>query len=164
MPTILSSETIAYISKYLPLNCFFSQSQIRASTCSADKSEYPYSCNSETSSFLKFLKNTITHPLLYRKFRLCFTKAQGKAHTPKVEHILRLPPGGNCRANARLKESACRIKCAQIPMSRRLPRELCRRQIRRRLAASPHRREAHVTSVQKQPPSRVSAPHSHFSL
>ena len=33
---------------------------------------------------------------------------------------VRLPPGGSCRANARLKESACRIKCAQIPKSRRL--------------------------------------------
>ena len=33
---------------------------------------------------------------------------------------VRLPPRGSCRANARLKESACRIKCAQIPKSRRL--------------------------------------------
>ena len=47
VPTILSSDTIAYIAKYLPLNCFLSQSQIRASTCSVVKSEYTYSCNSE---------------------------------------------------------------------------------------------------------------------
>jgi len=29
--------------------------------------------------------------LFYRQFRLCITKAAGKAHTPKVVRILRLP-------------------------------------------------------------------------
>ena len=28
--------------------------------------------------------------LFYRQFRLCITKAQGKAHTPKVARVLRL--------------------------------------------------------------------------
>ena len=31
---------------------------------------------------------------IYRQFRLCITKASGKAHTPMVARILRLPPGG----------------------------------------------------------------------
>ena len=35
--------------------------------------------------------------LFYRQFRLCITKAQGKAHTPKVARIPRLPPGGSCQ-------------------------------------------------------------------
>ena len=37
--------------------------------------------------FVKFLFIV----LLYRQFRLCITKAQGKAHTPMVACILRLP-------------------------------------------------------------------------
>ena len=29
--------------------------------------------------------------MLYRQFRICITNASGKAHTPKVARILRLP-------------------------------------------------------------------------
>ena len=42
--------------------------------------------------FVKFLFIV----LFYRKFRLCITKASGKAHTPKVARALRLPLGGSC--------------------------------------------------------------------
>ena len=35
--------------------------------------------------------------LFYRQFRLCITKAAGKAHTPKDAQNQRLPPGGSCQ-------------------------------------------------------------------
>ena len=57
--------------------------------------------------------------LFYRKFRLCITNASGKAHTPMVACILRLPPGGSWRCR-RLRENALhegfhKSKVAQAP-------------------------------------------------
>ena len=74
-----------------------------------------HTSNIPSRSFVKFLFIV----LFLHKFRLCITKASGKAHTPMVARILRLPPGGSWRRR-RLRENALhegfhKPKVAQAP-------------------------------------------------
>ena len=51
------------------------------------------------------IRKILIYLSVYRKFRLCITKAQGKAHPPMFARIQRLPPGGSSR-RSRVRESA----------------------------------------------------------
>ena len=69
--------------------------------------------------------STVFITLLYCQFRLCITTALGKAHTPMVARILRLPPGGSWRRR-RLRENALHEgfhepKVAQAPSVTAMP-------------------------------------------